>query len=73
MKVNMTRTYSLTPVDVLKIVEQHLRDQNLIGANDKVVATSSVKPTESYDYYDRGPTTYEFGGIDIKVSENVEK
>ena len=68
MKLNLTKTVSLTATEVNAI--EYLQANNLIGKHESAVATSKLKTVSSDDYYDRGNTSYEFNGIDVKITPN---
>ena len=70
MKLNLTKTVSLTATEVNAIVIEYLQANNLIGKHESAVATSKLKTVSSDDYYDRGNTSYEFNGIDVKITPN---
>ena len=68
MKIDtkITISLTLTSEQVAHIVIEHLKQQGTIKG--EVSYTRSRVSAQASDYYDRGPSGYEFSGMDIVVS-----
>lgn len=66
MKIDTKITISLTKEQVEHIVIEYLKQQGTIKG--EVSHTRSRVSAQASDYHDRGPSVYEFSGMDIVVS-----